>query len=194
MSASSSESLRPRLIGYARVSRADMKEDRQTQRLKEMCERVYTEKASGAAKSRPVFENVLAGLRAGDTIVVLDLDRAFRSSLDALRTIETLQARGINLRILNMNLDLSTEFGEVVFGILAALAQFERKMLARRTKEGIDVARKKGKQIGRPRALNARQAREVRLAVSERRLSRPEAARAYGVSETTVWRVCRRAA
>lgn len=194
MSAPSPDSLRPRLIGYARVSRADMKEDRQTQRLKEMCERVYTEKASGAAKSRPVFEKVLAALRAGDTLVVLDLDRAFRSSLDALRTMETLQARGINLRILNMNLDLSTEFGEVVFGILAALAQFERKMLARRTKEGIDAARKKGKQIGRPRALSARQAREVRLAVSERRLSRHEAARAYGVSETTVWRACRLAA
>ena len=184
----------PRMIGYARVSRADMKEDRQTQRLKEMCARVYTEKVSGAAKSRPVFEKVLAGLRAGDTLVVLDLDRAFRSSLDALRTMETLQARGINLRILNMNLDLSTEFGEVVFGILAALAQFERKMLARRTREGIAAARKKGKQIGRPRALSPGEAREVRLAVSEQRLSRDEAAQRYGVSSSTVYRACRKAA
>ncbi|WP_290843860.1 recombinase family protein [Henriciella sp.] len=188
MSAPPPESLRPRLIGYARVSRADMKEDRQTQRLKEMCERVYTEKVSGAAKSRPVFEKVLAGLHAGDTLVVLDLDRAFRSSLDALRTMETLQARGINLRILNMNLDLSTEFGEVVFGILAALAQFERKMLARRTKEGIAAARKKGKKIGRPRALSAHQAREVRRKVRKRECTVTEVMTEYGVSRSSVYR------
>ena len=185
---------KPRMIGYARVSRADMTENRQTDRLGEICERVYVEKVSGAGKARPVFDKVLAGLRAGDTLCVLDLDRAFRSSIDALQTMESLQARGINLRILNINLDLSTEFGEVIFGILAALAQFERKMIVRRTKEGMEAARKAGKRIGRPRALTEGQAREVRRAVSERRLSRDEAARRYGVSQSTVWRACRRAA
>lgn len=185
---------KPHLIGYARVSRNEMKEGRQTDRLNEICDRVYVEKVSGAGKARPVFETVLRNLRRGDTLVVLDLDRAFRSSLDALQTMESLQARGINLRILSINLDLSSAFGEVVFNILAALAQFERKMIVRRTKEGLEAARRKGQRIGRPRALTEHQAREMRLAVAERRLSRHEAARRYGVSESTVRRACGRAA
>ena len=163
---------KPRMIGYARVSRVEMKEGRQTDRLNDVCQRVYVEKISGAGKARPVFEKVLKSLESGDTLVVLDLDRAFRSTLDALNTLEALRARGVNLRILSMNLDFSSEFGEAIFGILAVLAQFERKMIVRRTRQGLEAARKQGKRIGRPRALSARQAREVRLAVSERRLSR----------------------
>jgi len=143
-----------RSVGYARVSLSGMNEARQTDRLKAVCDKVYVEKISGAAKSRPVFEKVLKKLKAGDALIVLDLDRAFRSTIDALMTMETLKARGVNLKILNLNLDLSTEFGEVVFGILASLAQFERRIIARRTKEGLVAARKRGVKLGRPRKLS----------------------------------------
>ena len=142
-----------RIIGYARVSLSGMNEARQTDRLNAVCDEVYVEKVSAAAKSRPVFECVIKQLKPNDTLIVLDLDRAFRSTIDALQTMEGLRQRGVNLRILNLNLDLSTEFGEVVFGILAALAQFERRIISRRTKEGLEAARKRGVRLGRPRKV-----------------------------------------
>lgn len=138
-------------VGYARVSLSGMNEARQTDRLNAVCDKVYIEKVSAAAKTRPVFERVIKSLKHGDTLIVLDLDRAFRSTIDALLTMESLRERGVNMRILSLNLDLSTEFGEVVFGILAALAQFERRMISRRTKEGLAAARKRGVKLGRPR-------------------------------------------
>ena len=144
---------KPRCVGYARVSLAGMKAGRQTDKLREVCDIVHVEKVSGAAKSRPVFDKVIKGLKSGETLIVLDLDRAFRSTIDALLTMETLRARDVNLRVLSLNLDLSTEFGEVVFGILAALAQFERRMISRRTKEGLEAAKKRGVTLGRPRKV-----------------------------------------
>lgn len=145
-----------RCVGYARVSRETMKTGRQTDKLHDVCDIVHIEKISGAAKSRPIFDNVVDDLKAGETLIVLDLDRAFRSTIDALLTMENLKARNVNLKVLSLNLDLSTEFGEVVFGILAALAQFERRIISRRTKEGLEAARKRGVRLGRPRkALKA---------------------------------------
>ena len=151
-----------RSIGYARVSQSGMNEARQTDRLMAVCDKVYVEIISGAAKSRPVFERALKGLKTGDALVVLDLDRAFRSTIDALLTMEALKARGVNLKILSLNLDLSTEFGEVVFGILAALAQFERRIISRRTKEGLAAARARGVKLGRPKKLSERDALDSR--------------------------------
>lgn len=144
---------KPRCIGYARVSVEGMKTGRQTDELDAVCDDVYIETVSGAVKSRPVFEKVIRGLERDDTLIVLDLDRAFRSTIHALLTMEDLRERGVNLRILNLSLDLSTEFGEVVFGILAALAQFERRMISRRTKEGLAAAVKRGVVLGRPKKV-----------------------------------------
>lgn len=141
----------PKTIGYARVSREYMNEDRQTDRLREICDKIYVEKLSAVAKRRPKFDKALASLERDDTLIVLDLDRAFRSSIDALVTMENLKERGVNLRIMSLNLDLSTEFGEVIFSIFAAFAQFERRMISRRTKEGLAAARKRGVVLGRPR-------------------------------------------
>lgn len=140
-----------RNIGYARVSLESMCADRQTQSLAPICDKVYVEKISGAAQKRPVFDKVIAGLKGGDTLVLLDFDRGFRSSIDALTTMQDLKDRGVNLRVVNMNLDFSTEIGEVIFSILAALAQFEKRMISRRTKEGLAAARRRGVRLGRPR-------------------------------------------
>ncbi|MCF6275298.1 MAG: recombinase family protein [Robiginitomaculum sp.] len=181
-----------RNIGYARVSLSGMNEARQTDRLRAVCDKVYVEKVSGAAKSRPVFEKVLKGLKAGDALVVLDLDRAFRSTIDALVTMEALKARGVNLKILSLNLDLSTEFGEVVFGILAALAQFERRIISRRTKEGLAAARRRGVTLGRPRKLDEHQILEARRSIAQDNMTVADMAARYGVSRPTVRRGVKR--
>ena len=117
-------------IGYLRVSLEDQKEDRQADGLKDLCDEIYVEKVSGASKKRPVYQQVIEKLKAGDTLVVWDLDRAFRSTVDALLEAEKLRQRE------------------------AAFAQFERQNLIKRTKEGMASARKRGKHIGRPYKLN----------------------------------------
>ncbi|MGB6229113.1 MAG: recombinase family protein [Litorimonas sp.] len=145
---------KPKTIGYARVSREDMNENRQTNELNKICDKVFIEKLSAVAKKRPKFDQAIEGLREGDSLVVLDLDRAFRSTIDALLTAELLRERGVNLRILSLNLDLSTEYGELIFAVFSAFAQFERRILSRRTKEGLRAAVRRGVKLGRPSKSN----------------------------------------
>lgn len=151
-------------IGYLRVSLEDQKEDRQQDGLKGLCDEIYVEKISGASKKRPVYQEIIQKLSPGDTLVVWDLDRAFRSTVDALLEVEKLRHRGIKFQIVNLNVDTSTPSGELIYTVMAAFAQFERKNLIQRTKEGMAAARKRGKHIGRPYKLNLE---EVLLAHSK---------------------------
>lgn len=150
-------------IGYLRVSLDSQKEDRQEDGLKALCDELYVEKISAASTSRPVYQQVIARLQPGDTMVVWDLDRAFRNTVDALLEVEKLRQRGVEFQIVNLNVDTSTPSGELMYTVMAAFAQFERQTLSRRTKEGMAAARQRGKHIGRPHKLNLE---EVILAYS----------------------------
>ena len=140
-------------IGYLRVSLEDQKEDRQQDGLKDLCDEIYVEKISGASKKRPVYQQVIDKLNPGDTLVVWDLDRAFRSTVNALLEAEKLRHRGIEFQIVNLNVDTATPSGELIYTVMAAFAQFERTNLIKRTKEGMASARKRGVHIGRPYKL-----------------------------------------
>ncbi len=137
-----------------RVSTAEQSTDRQAHGLQDLCDEFYPESISAVAAKRPVFEEVLAMLRPGDTLVVWDLDRAFRSTIDALLIMESLRERGIHLHIVSMYIDTSTDEGELFYTFLAGIAQYERRVISRRTREGIEAARRKGAQIGRPHLLD----------------------------------------
>jgi DNA invertase Pin-like site-specific DNA recombinase len=102
---------------------------------------------------RPVYEQVIATLRSGDMLVVWDLDRAFRSVVDALGEAEKLRKRGVHFRIATLNIDTSTAAGIFVYTMMSALAEFERRTLSQRTKEGLAAARQRGARLGRPRKL-----------------------------------------
>lgn len=145
---------RARRIGYIRVSTPEQRSDRQCVGLQEGCDQLHLEQQSAVAGHRPIFDEALASLSAGDTFVVWDLDRAFRSTLDAILTAESLKARGVGMHIMSLNIDTTTPEGELFYTIIAAYAQFERRILRRRTREGIVAARLRGAQIGRPRALS----------------------------------------
>jgi DNA invertase Pin-like site-specific DNA recombinase len=96
-------------------------------------------------------------LKCGDTLVVWDLDRAFRSTIDALMEVEKLRGRGVEFQIVTLCVDTATPNGELIYTVMAAFAQFERKNLIKRTREGMQAARAKGKHIGRPFKLSERQ-------------------------------------
>lgn len=178
-------------IGYLRVSTLDQSTDRQADGLRDLCDQLHLEQVSAVGR-RPVFDGVIADLRDGDTLLVWDLDRAFRSTLDAIMTADALRQRGVALRIVQLNIDTSTPEGEFFYTIVAACAQFERRILSRRTKEGMEAARRRGIAIGRPAAMDDQTVRDAHAWIVETGLPCRYVAALLGVSRVTLQRSFRR--
>lgn len=149
-------------IGYLRVSSEEQNENRQVDALLPICDEIHIEKLSAVAKSRPIFEAVLKKLKAGDSLVVWSLDRAFRSVKDALHQADLLKERGINFQIVSLGVDTATADGRLAFTVVAAVAEHERNRLSERTKQGLEAARKRGKILGPKRKLSDRQIRTAK--------------------------------
>lgn len=178
----------PRRIGYVRVSTSEQLIDRQILSLKESCDDIRVEYISGAARERPVFDSLIRALGAGDTFVVLDVDRAFRSAVDALVTAQTLRERGIGFDIINLPVDVQTDLGEILYGCLALFSQLERKTIKRRTREGLAAARRRGVRLGRPARLSDATIREAHAWMNEVPLPCRYVAWFLGVSRLTLQR------
>lgn len=178
----------PRRLGYLRVSTPAQLIDRQTMELKDTCNHLFAETISGAAAHRPIFERVIAMLRPGDTLVVSDFDRAFRSAIDALLTADDLRLRGVHFAIQRMHLDTASEEGELFYTILAGFAQFERRIISRRTREGLANAKRRGIKLGRRPALSPTTVREAHDWMSQTRLPCRYVAALLGVSRQTLQR------
>jgi len=181
-------------IAYIRVSTPEQRHDRQVVGLKALCDELHIETISAVSAKRPVYDKVLKRLKSGDMLVVWDLDRAFRSVVDALTEAEKLRARGIHFQIANLSIDTSTPAGIFVYTMLSALAEFERRTLSQRTKEGMAAARKRGARIGRPRALTDRQLQDARQRIEIGGKSAASVAREMGVRQWTLSRSLRRQA
>jgi len=138
-----------RKLAYLRVSTQEQRPDRQIDGLRGLCDELHIETLSAVSAKRPIFEHVLNSLIAGDALVVWDLDRAFRSTIDAITTAEELRNRNIGFQIVSLNIDTDTPHGEFAYTIMAAAAQFERRLLSKRTKEGLAAARARGTRLGR---------------------------------------------
>lgn len=149
-------------IGYIRVSTEEQKEDRQVDLLQPLCDRLYVEKRSAVGQARPVFEAVLDKLQVGDVLVVWSLDRAFRSARDALNVEAALTARGVSLHIISLGADTSTADGKLAFTMVAAVAEHERNRLSEHTKEGLAVARRKGKRLGQRPKMTPKDAQQAK--------------------------------
>ncbi|MBL3591674.1 MAG: recombinase family protein [gamma proteobacterium endosymbiont of Lamellibrachia anaximandri] len=152
-----------RKLGYIRTSTDKQLTDRQVHQLREICDQVFIEDGvSAVRKKRPVYELVMAELNTGDVFVVSSLDRAFRSSLDALSELEKLHQREIQFQSLSQNFDTTTPDGKFLYTLAAALATWEREILSMRTKEGLEAARRRGKKLGRPKKLSVEQIAQAR--------------------------------
>lgn len=150
------------LVGYARVSKNDGSQSLDLQiDAMTACgidkNRIYSDYASGAKDERDGLSNCLKALREGDTLVVWKLDRLGRSLKHLIDTIDDLSRRSIGFKVLTghgANIDTTTPQGRLVFGIFAALAEFERDLISERTKAGLKSARARGKEGGRPKKLS----------------------------------------
>ena len=171
------------IIGYARVSTDDQSLDGQLDALKAAgAERIFADKITGTARSRPELDRLLDQLRQGDVITVTKYDRLARSLRDLLDIVDTIQAHGAGFRSLAEDIDTTTPAGRLVFHVFASIAQFERERISERTREGLEAARKRGCVGGRPPALSASQKAEVRRMRDEELRPLPEIAQLFRVS------------
>jgi DNA invertase Pin-like site-specific DNA recombinase len=146
------------LIGYMRVPEADGSQVVDLPRDALLAagvrpERLYEDLASGRSDDRPGLAACLKALRAGDMLVVCDLDRLGRDLRHLVNTVHDLITRGIGFKVLTgqgAQIDTTTARGKLVFGIFAALAEFGRELIAERTKAGLAAARARGRHGGAP--------------------------------------------
>lgn len=134
------------IIGYARVSTGDQDLAGQKRRLEAAgAFRVFEDVISGKTFNRPGLTSLLDHIRPGDTLAVVRLDRLGRSLRELLDIVETLKKGGAALLSLEEKIDTSSAAGELVFHVFGAIAQFERRLIAERTRDGMATARTKGR-------------------------------------------------
>ncbi|XNS26457.1 recombinase family protein [Citricoccus nitrophenolicus] len=127
---------------------------------------LYEDKASGKTDDRPHLAACLKALRSGDTLLVWKLDRLGRDLRHLVNIVHDLTERGVGLKVLTGQgaaIDTTTASGKLVFGIFAALAEFERELISERTKAGLASARARGRSGGRPYKMTPA---KIRLAMA----------------------------
>ncbi len=179
-------------IGYARCSTD--KQDLSAQQaalaaLGVAPDRIYTDHGfTGANRNRPGLDQALAAVRSGDTLVVPKLDRLARSVPDARDIADALMARGVKLQLGASVHDPRDPMGKLFFNILATFAEFEADLIRMRTREGMAIARAKGKLRGKKPKLSDKQQKELRRMRDTGDYSISDLAELFAVSRPTVYR------
>jgi len=144
-------------VCYARVSTKNQELENQEKKLKRFCEahghdyELYSEKVSSIAE-RPKLNRIFQNLEEYDAFVVTKMDRFARSMKDLIVRIEKLESKGVDFITTEQPIDTSTKYGKLMFNILGAFAEFERKMIRERMEEGFRKAQENG-EVGRPRKI-----------------------------------------
>lgn len=184
------------LIGYARVSKADGSQvhDLQRDALAQAgvdANNVYEDSASGKRDDRPGLAACLKALRSGDTLVVWKLDRLGRDLRHLVNLVDDLTKRNIGLKVLageGASIDTSTANGRLVFGIFAALAEFERALIIERTKAGLAAARARGRNGGAPFKMTPTKLRLAQAAMGKPETKVAELCAELGITRQTLYR------
>ena len=184
------------LIGYARVSKADGSQTTDLQRDALLAEgvqeeHIYEDHASGKKDDRPGLINCLKALREGDTLIVWKLDRLGRDLHHLVNTVHDLTAKNIGLKVLTGHgaaIDTTTAAGKLVFGIFAALSEFEREMIKERTLAGMASARARGRNGGRPYKMTQAKLRLAMASLGQLETKIGSVCKELGISKQTLYR------
>jgi DNA invertase Pin-like site-specific DNA recombinase len=146
---------------------------------------------TGAKASRPELDKMRQQLRSGDTLVITRLDRLGRSAKDLLNLVSELDEAGVNLEVLDQNINTSSPEGKLFFTLVASFAEFEREIMRARTIDGLASARARGRVGGRRPAMSPAKVATAKQMYSD---ARPvtEIAEVLGVSRPTIYRVLER--
>ena len=183
-------------IGYARCSTD--KQDLAAQhailkKLRVSNNRIYTDHGlSGTTRKRPGLDQALAAVRAGDTLVVPKLDRLARSVPDARHLADTLIEQGVKLSLGETVYDPNDPMGKMFFNILATFAEFEVDLIRLRTREGMAIARAKGKLRGKQPKLSEKQQKELCRMRDTGEYSITDLAELFSISRPSVYRTIAR--
>ena len=184
------------LIGYARCSTDKQDLTAQTQALFDLGvaqDRIYVDQGlSGTNRARPGLDQALAAVREGDTFVVPKLDRLARSVPDARHIADQLEAKGVKLALGHNIYDPTDPMGKMFFNILATFAEFEADLIRMRTREGMAIARDKGKLRGKQPKLSDKQQQELCRMHATGDYSIADVAEIFAVSRPTVYRTLSR--
>lgn len=183
-----------RAATYLRVSTRDQDVGMQRHETRDLAERrgwtiheEYEDKASGASSNRPALVELRAAARrrAFDVLIVYRTDRVFRSLRELLLVIDELGELGIGFVSVHEPFDTTTSAGRLLLQVVGAFAEFERNVLRERTRSGLELARRKGKTLGRPRAAIDR---ELVDTMRRRGMKMPAIAKHFGVSVRSIQR------
>lgn len=175
-------------FGYARVSTEQQNLDRQLDMLTQYgVDYIFNEKMTGTKRDRPELNKLLDRLMAGDTVVVESLSRLGRSTKDLIELVELFEKKQVHLVSLKEQIDTSTPAGKLLFTLMSAIAQFERDVIAERTREGLNAARARGRIGGRPRTSQQKVRQAVKL-YQTGQYSVREIEELTGVKKSTLYR------
>ena len=181
------------LIGYARVSKSDGSQllDLQKDALLRAGvdqEYIYQDLASGRKDDRPGLKACLKALQPGNTLVVWKLDRLGRDMKHLVNLIDDMSHKKVGFKVLSgAEIDTTTANGRLVFGIFAALAEFERELIKERTQAGLAAARARGRNGGRPRKMDEHTIKMAMAAMSDRNSVAHEVAKRLNITTTTLY-------
>jgi DNA invertase Pin-like site-specific DNA recombinase len=176
------------IFAYARVSTEQQSLDRQLDALNKYgVDIMYTEKMTGTKRERPELNKMLERLTSGDTVVIESLSRLGRSTKDLIELTEIFASKGVNLVSLKESIDTSTSTGKLLFTLMSAIAQFERDTIADRTREGLNAARARGKNGGRPKIPQETIQKAIKL-YNTKQYTLTEIAALTGVKKSTLYR------
>lgn len=184
------------LVGYMRVSKNDGSQSTGLQRDALQAagidpEALYEDQASGKKDDRPHLAACLKALRHGDTLVVWKLDRLGRDLRHLVNIVHDLTERGIGLKVLTGQgaaIDTTTASGKLVFGIFAALAEFERELISERTIAGLASARARGRKGGRPYKMTPAKVRLALASMGQPDTKVSELCAELGITRQTLYR------
>jgi DNA invertase Pin-like site-specific DNA recombinase len=184
------------LIGYLRVSKSDGSQTTDPQRDALIAagvnpKNIYEDYASGKSDARPGLDAALKALRQGDILVVWKLDRLGRDLKHLVNTIHDLIERGIGFKVLTghgASIDTTTPSGKLIFGIFAALAEFERELISERTKAGLASARARGRKGGAPFKMTTAKLKIAMSAMGKPETMINELCKELGITRQTLYR------
>lgn len=175
-------------VGYARVSTHDQNLSLQLDALgRAGCQKIYQDQMSSMKADRPGLQEALTYMRSGDTLVVWRLDRLGRSLKHLIEMVNLLEEQGSGFQSLQESIDTTTSGGRLVFHIFGALAEFERNLIQERTQAGLQAARARGRQGGRPKSLNETKTALLYQLYDEKRHSIQDICGVLGISKSTLY-------
>ncbi len=183
------------IFGYQRISTKEQEFDLQTDALKKYgCEKIFSDIASGAKTTRPALNELIDQLRPNDVIVVYKLDRLGRSLKHLIELIDSFTGMEVGLVSLNDPIDTTSPQGRLITNVFASMAEFERELIAERTKAGLSAARARGRKGGRPEGLSKEAENKAAAAEAlykDGKLSIAEICLQLGIARSTLYKYLR---